>query len=107
MHRFIAVLAMAVLLLPVQVPLAAPADEPPASEMASDELSVDVLKVNINTDDAESLAAGLKGIGMKRAEAIVAYRQANGPFRHASELAEVKGIGTRTVAANVDRIEVD
>ena len=107
MHRFLAIVAMVVVLLPVPVSLAAPADEQSAGEMASDELSVDELRVNINTDDAATIADGLDGIGLKRAEAIVKYREANGPFQHVSELAEVKGIGTRTVAANVDRIEVD
>ena len=33
--------------------------------------------VNINTADAEAIAAEIKGIGMVKAEAIVAYRKAN------------------------------
>ena len=112
MQRILAIVALAVVLLPVQVALAAPADEQPAggqpaSEMSSGELSADELKVNINTDDAAAMAAGLDGIGLKRAQAIVQYREANGPFQHPGDLAEVKGIGTRTVAANSDRIEVD
>ena len=107
MHRFLTILAVAVLLLPVQAMPAAQADESEASEMTAEELSMDVLKVNINTDDVTDLAAGLKGVGLKRAEAIVRYREANGPFRDASELSEVKGIGERTVAANASRIEVD
>ncbi len=36
-------------------------------------------RVNINTADAEVLAT-LPGIGPKRASAIVAYREENGPF---------------------------
>ena len=40
------------------------------------------------------------------AEAIVAFRDENGPFRSAEQLAQVKGIGLRTVERNVDRIEV-
>ena len=107
MHRLLTIMTVAVLLLPVPAALAAPADQPEATETAAGDLSADVLKVNINTEDAAALAAALDGVGMKRAEAIVRYREANGPFGTADELAEVKGIGARTVAANSDRIEVD
>lgn len=62
--------------------------------------------VNINTDSAEVLALGLKGIGVKRAQAIVAYREANGPFIEASQLQEVKGIGASIVQQNLDRIKL-
>jgi len=62
--------------------------------------------VNINTADATALAAGLNGIGMAKAQAIVEYRQANGPFKSADQLASVKGIGLATVEKNRDRIEV-
>ena len=62
--------------------------------------------VNINTADASALAAGLNGIGMAKAQAIVEYRQANGPFKSADQLASVKGIGLATVEKNRDRIEV-
>lgn len=62
--------------------------------------------VNINTADAAALAAGLNGIGMAKAQAIVEYRQANGPFKSADQLAAVKGIGLATVEKNRDRIEL-
>ncbi len=52
--------------------------------------------VNINTADVATLAS-LNGIGQSKAEAIVAYREANGPFQSPEELANVKGIGSRTV----------
>lgn len=53
--------------------------------------------VNINTATAENLAVNIKGVGMKKAEAIIAYRQANGPFKSIDELARVKGIGQKTL----------
>lgn len=62
--------------------------------------------VNINTADAETLAAELDGIGLSKAQAIVQYRTTNGPFQSADELVEVKGIGTRTVEMNQDNILV-
>lgn len=48
--------------------------------------------VNVNTATAEELQK-LNGIGVKKAEAIVAYREANGPFATAEDLLKVKGIG--------------
>ncbi|MGQ0384135.1 MAG: ComEA family DNA-binding protein [Gammaproteobacteria bacterium] len=56
--------------------------------------------VNVNTADAKTLARELDGVGMAKAEAIVAYRQKNGPFRSADDLAKVKGIGRKTVDQN-------
>jgi competence protein ComEA len=62
--------------------------------------------VNVNTADASTLATALKGIGESKAQAIVEYRKAHGPFKSAEQLAEVKGIGDKWVAANRDRISV-
>lgn len=49
--------------------------------------------VEINKADAELIADSLKGIGEKKAEAIVAYRVNNGAYETADELINVKGIG--------------
>lgn len=62
--------------------------------------------VNINTADVETLAS-LNGIGQSKAEAIVAFREANGPFKSSEDLANVKGIGERTVAKNAERLTVE
>ncbi len=56
--------------------------------------------VNINTATAEELAEALKGVGIKKAQAIIAYRKANGDFSSAEQLTEVKGIGEATVDKN-------
>ncbi|MFT4255490.1 MAG: helix-hairpin-helix domain-containing protein [Pseudoxanthomonas sp.] len=63
-------------------------------------------KVNINTADAAALDQVLINVGPAKAEAIVEYRKANGPFKSAEELVQVKGIGLKTVEKNRDRIEV-
>ena len=63
-------------------------------------------KVDINQDNASTLAAGLNGVGPAKAEAIVAHREKNGPFRSADQLAEVRGIGLATVEKNRDVIVV-
>lgn len=57
-------------------------------------------KININTANAEQLAAALNGIGQKKAEAIVQFREQNGPFKSVEELGQVKGIGEATLAKN-------
>lgn len=56
--------------------------------------------VNVNTADAETISAELKGVGITKALAIVEFREANGPFKTPEELAMVKGIGERTVEIN-------
>ena len=63
-------------------------------------------RVNVNTADAATIAAKLDGVGLKKAQAIVSYREANGRFDAAGDLANVKGIGAATVARNADRIVV-
>lgn len=63
--------------------------------------------VNINTADAETISAELQGVGITKAIAIVEYRQANGPFRNVDDLAQVKGIGARTVEINRKNILLD
>ncbi len=61
-------------------------------------------RVNINTADAAAIDAGLLNIGRSKAEAIVAYRKAHGAFHTPEQLAQVKGIGLKTVERNRDRI---
>lgn len=63
-------------------------------------------KVNINTADAVAIESALVNIGMSKAEAIVAYRKANGAFKSADELVNVKGVGLKTIERNRDRIVV-
>ena len=65
------------------------------------------ITVNINTADAKSLASKLDGIGMSRAKAIVAYREAHGRFYSAEELSAVRGIGMSTVDKNASKIVVN
>jgi competence protein ComEA len=62
--------------------------------------AVATAQVDINTADAKSLAMAMTGIGLVKAEAIVAYRDRYGPFKTIDDLAKVKGIGARTVEAN-------
>lgn len=63
-------------------------------------------RVNVNTADAPTIAGVLDGVGLKKAEAIVEYREANGRFNAPAELTKVKGIGASTVARNEGKIAV-
>ena len=56
--------------------------------------------VNINSADAQTLAEGLKGVGLSRAKEIVVYRETFGPFASVDELIEVKGVGPSTLEKN-------
>jgi competence protein ComEA len=62
--------------------------------------------VDLNTADAATLARELKGVGPARAEAIVAWREANGPFRSPEDLVKVQGIGERVLEDNRGNIKV-
>ena len=62
-------------------------------------------RININTADAATIDAGLVNIGRAKAEAIVAYREQHGAFKSPEQLAQVKGIGLKTVEKNRDRLE--
>ncbi len=56
--------------------------------------------VNINQANAATIAKSLDGIGASRADAIVAWREAHGPFKKADDLKHVKGIGKATIERN-------
>lgn len=60
--------------------------------------------VDINTASATQIASALNGIGPSKAEAIVAYREANGPFIAVEQLTDVKGIGPATLEKNRELI---
>jgi competence protein ComEA len=61
-------------------------------------------QVDINYADAMTIAKSLEGVGLVKAEAIVAYRNAHGPFASLDDLAHVRGIGPRILDENRDVI---
>ena len=97
-----------------QAATAAPAGKAPVAAAASTKPATParhaksagkpMMKVNINTADADAIHNALINIGPSKAAAIVAYRKQHGAFRSADQLAEVKGVGLKTIEKNRDRI---
>lgn len=61
--------------------------------------------ININTANKDLLMS-IKGIGEKRAEAIIAYRNKKGPFKTVDQLADIKGVGKLFIDSNRDVLVV-
>ena len=62
--------------------------------------------VDINTADAEALAAAINGVGIRKARDIITYRQQNGPFESVDALTKVSGIGQQTLEKSRNNLTV-
>lgn len=62
-------------------------------------------KVNLNTANITELQK-LTGIGEKKAEQIIAYREQNGSFQKIEDLMQVSGIGEKTFASLKDQLAI-
>jgi len=81
-------LAAALCLLPMGTTFA-------QSDMLSEQMQSAM--VNINTADLKQLIK-LPGVGKKKAQAIIDYRETNGDFASLEDLAKVKGVGKKMLA---------
>ncbi len=61
-------------------------------------------KVSINQASAQELASAMSGIGLKKAQAIIEWREQYGAFSSLDELSDVPGIGHSLVERNIERI---
>ena len=61
--------------------------------------------VNINSADKQTLMQ-IKGIGEKRADAIIAHREKNGPFKSVEALTEIDGVGPSLIESNKDMLAI-
>ncbi len=77
------------------------AEEIPAGATSKEEAKEG--KVNINTATVEELKT-LKGVGEKKAEAIIEYRKKNGSFQTKEDLMKVRGIGKKLFESFQERI---
>jgi len=89
-YRLLLVLS---LFVSAAIPQALAAEKSVKAPAASMEMTE---KININQASSEQLAV-IKGLGKKKAQAIIDYRQANGDFVNLEELVKVKGIGKSTL----------
>ncbi|WP_338585407.1 helix-hairpin-helix domain-containing protein [Pseudomonas sp. MAG733B] len=90
--------------------IAAPAVKPEAnasSVVMEVSAQAQSAKIDLNAADASTLQRELAGIGAAKANAIVAYRETNGPFSSVDELLEVKGIGKAILDRNREKLEVN
>ena len=77
----------------------------PATQSPKTQVEQQQALININTADVAALTQ-LKGVGAKKAEAIIAWRTANGKFKTVEQLMDVKGIGEAILATNRDKISI-
>lgn len=64
------------------------------------------VKVSINSATAEALSKALKGVGLKKAQAIVSYREEYGPFKSVEDLKQVPGMGGKLVERNLVNLKL-
>jgi len=63
-------------------------------------------QVSINQATAEQLSAAMNGVGLKKAQSIVSYREQYGPFSAIQQLNEVPGIGNSLLERNAARLKL-
>jgi competence protein ComEA len=61
--------------------------------------------IDINSADINTLSL-LKGVGMKKAEAIIKYRNINGKFVLIEDLLNVNGIGKKILTLNKSKLTI-
>lgn len=61
--------------------------------------------IHLNKSTVDDLVT-LKGIGQKKAQAIVAYRDQVGGFKSVNDLIKVKGIGEKVLSDNIGRLKI-
>jgi len=93
--------SLIILLTLMSLPLRAAGFNETPEVISAQEMQV----VNINKADIETLTL-LKGVGEKRAKAIVTYRELNGEFNSVDDLLNVKGVGEQTLQLNKGRIKL-
>lgn len=91
----------------VQTP-AEPTAQVQTVEQTTEQAKVqNVNMVNLNTATAAEIQDKLVGIGAKKAQAIVEYREKHGKFISIEQVTEVSGIGKATLDKNRDRIVIE
>ena len=70
-------------------------------------ISFSAESININTADKETLMSVINGVGEKKAEAIIQFRDENGPFKSIDDLTKIKGIGQGMIDKHEKMLRVE
>ena len=97
--KFLVSLVSFFLMIQVLPATAATGDSPPRTN------SKPAGQINLNKADARAITGSIRGIGIKRAEAIIKYREAHGGFKSVNDLSEVPLFGKNFVAKHLKEIE--
>ncbi|MFL6247242.1 MAG: ComEA family DNA-binding protein [Thermoanaerobaculia bacterium] len=95
MRKSLHILALTLVLLSVS-----------AAAMAAEPAGAAAGVINVNTAEASQLAL-LPRVGEKVAQRIIEYRTEHGPFKKATDLMQVKGIGAKTFEGLSDYVAVE
>ncbi len=98
-YLFLILFSCCLFSLSTQASVASALDSAPVAEVVPN-------KININQANAATLTHSFKGIGQKRAEAIVHEREAHGEFKSVEELSRVRGLGKRFVTKNLAKLDL-
>lgn len=105
MKRYLKTIAVSLMLF---TPIAAVSANEIESQLQKAEQATQlVTSININTATAEQIELLLNGVGIKKAAAIVEYRENHGDFTSLEQLKEVKGIGEKTIEKNAEFIRFE
>jgi competence protein ComEA len=104
--RYSAIAFAALLALTNVTAFAEPTAEKQLESNAGMAVKEQQMMVHLNHSSLEQLVT-LKGIGYKKAEAIIAYREQVGAFKSVTELTQVKGIGEKILSDNKARLKIE
>ncbi|MDF2445703.1 MAG: competence protein ComEA [Moraxellaceae bacterium] len=99
--RIIVTSALLLFTMPLALAAETESDSAPAAKAAAAAPAAG--RINVNTADVMALTS-LKGVGEKKAQAIVAYRKKNGPFNSLEQFEAVPGVGPSIVDKNRNNI---
>ncbi|KTC81380.1 ComEA family DNA-binding protein [Legionella brunensis] len=98
-NLFAAVLSLCIVSLPIHAKADANSSPTAKAKVFSGK------KIDLNKADVSELSKSVKGIGQKRAEAIVHYREEHGNFKSIEDLSQVRGLGKQFVKSHLKQLQ--